>query len=74
MQDHTEDQITYAKTGKLRSLLDEPMQEGTTHRVVGLFPQKNEVVTFRGLQWEVRFSNSKTGELRLKLQKLDAKS
>ena len=60
-------EVLNSKLGTFDDLSKEPMPEGATSRTIGLWPKKGEVVKLRGLDFQVRFSCEKTGELRLSI-------
>lgn len=60
-------EIVNAKVGALDDLQKEPFPANAVQRTIALIPQKGEVVKLRGLSFEVRFVNKRTGELRLAL-------
>ena len=70
MQDRDDElRILNAKLGTLDDLRKEPMPANATSRTIGILPQKGEIVKLRGLDFQVRFVNNRTGELRLALSR-----
>lgn len=68
MQDRNEQlEILQSKVGALDDLLKEPLPAKAVERTVAILPRKGEVVKLRGLDFEVRFVNKNTGEIRLAL-------
>ena len=68
MQDKNDlQEILNAKLGAFDDLVKEPMPANATSRTISRWPKKGEVVKLRGLDFQVRFANERTGELRLAL-------
>ena len=60
-------EIVNTKVGALDDLQKERLPANAVQRTIAILPQKGEVVKLRGLDFEVRFVNKRTGEIRLAL-------
>lgn len=67
MQDRRDSEILLAKSGALDELQRMHLTPGANNRVIAVLPKKGETVKIRGLQFDVKFVNRRTGEMRLRL-------
>ncbi len=58
------------RVGVFADLAQAEIDRRTTAIVLATLPRKGEVVVFRGLNFEVKFVNRHTGEMRLRLRGL----
>jgi DNA/RNA endonuclease YhcR with UshA esterase domain len=68
MQDRNNQfEVLMGKVGEEKELLGEDIPADVVQRTIAKLPQKGQVVQIRGLDFEVRFVNNRTGEMRLVL-------